>query len=163
MEERDFIKLLKNNQYQVFFFTSPLPFPFIFLKHSWIVMNFKGKIERWDVWEWKNRGKNNLGHLSLNLYPPTLGTSIFYGRSSSPKKLRYNSKLIGIISGNRGSKTEKIMRRIRNNIKNYKFKDTFNMFPGPNCNTFTQWILNSFSKSNIRLSWTAIGKDYKNN
>ena len=43
MNEQEFLKLVKNDMYQVFLFSSPVPIPFFFARHCWFVINNKEK------------------------------------------------------------------------------------------------------------------------
>jgi hypothetical protein len=51
------------------------------------------------------------------------------------------------------------------NYRNYQYYDKYEYFPGPNSNTFIQWIIDSMKKDGIildgaDLSSVAFGKDY---
>lgn len=47
--------------------------------------------------------------------------------------------------------------------KNYEFRGTYRILPGPNCNTFVQLIINKFPESKFKLPWNSFGKNFKQN
>jgi hypothetical protein len=153
MNENSFKKIIKKNQNQVLFFFSPLPIPFNFALHTWIVTSKKGKVKRWEVWQFRNQCKTSNGHVHLNLFKPWIGMRKFFFT-----KLRFDSKLLGKIEG---AKAERIIKFIEKNAMNYKYTKKYYYIPGPNSNTFTTWILNKFPQLNVKLPWNAFGKNYK--
>ncbi len=72
----------------------------------------------------------------------------------------WESKLIGVLEGKKGSNVEKISLYLKNCHKKYPYSKKY-MLLGPNSNTFTQWVLNKFPKTNIKLPKNAFGKGYK--
>ena len=76
------------------------------------------------------------------------------------KVLRNRAELIGFIEGGSGSRIDLIARNIEENIYNYPYSFEYRYFPGPNSNTFTQWIIDNFRISHIKLPWNAFGKNY---
>ncbi len=154
---REFRKLIKENKFQVFLFTSPLFKPLQFAVHSWLVTSRKGKIKRWDIWQDKNSVNPKLGHLYLNLMKPFFGMAKYL-----EKRYRRNkSSIIGYIEGGQNSLAEKMVKFIEKHAKNYPLKSEYKPYPGPNSNTFPQWIINKFPETNWKLPWNAFGKNYK--
>lgn len=154
--KRAFEKILKKGIYQVFIFSSPCPIPFSFILHTWIVtVNENNKINRWDVLLRKHRCKTSWEHLHLNFLPPFKGTRII------PFVSRYHWKgsLLGFIEGNEKSLAKKIIDLTEGSKKNYPYYLRYS-FTGPNSNTFTQWALDYFPGTKIKLPWNAIGKNY---
>lgn len=146
---------LNEDTYEVFVLSSPLPFPFNFAVHTWIVTNKKGETNRWEVWQHKNAGTYSWGHVHKNLFLPLTGMNVFYILT----KKRFQSKLIHTMEGKEGSQAHKIIDFIETNAPAYLFKKKYRYFPGPNSNTFTQWIVDQMDIG-IRLPWNAFGKGY---
>lgn len=158
MNEQKFNKLIKKDRYQVFLFSSPIPRPLSFIVHTWIVTVNKGNINRWEVWEFPNCCKTSWGHVHLNLFKPWIGIR----KNPFGEKLRFESLLLGMIEGKKGSIAEKMVNFITKNCKNYPFTNNYKYILGPNSNSFIKWILNKFPETNLKLPWNAFGKGYKN-
>lgn len=180
MNKQQFQKLVKKDRYQVFLFSSPVPLPLSYFRHTWFVTNDKGKINRWEIWNvknahvkdkgvldhtrnskgisqcFRNKCKTSWGHLHKNLFKP------WKGRPKIPltKKPTFNSKLMSVVEGKKGSNAEKMVKYINNSNKNYPYLIKYNYVFGPNCNTYIQRIIEKFPKSGFKLRWNALGKDY---
>jgi len=74
---------------------------------------------------------------------------------------RYPSKIIGQIDGKKKSIAEKMANFILKKSKEYPFRNKYKMYPGPNSNTYTQWVLNYFPNSGLKLPINAFGKNWK--
>jgi len=157
MNEVEFKRLVKKDKYQVFLFSSPIPIPLNFIVHTWFVLNKKGKLSRWEVWEHKNKCKTSWGHVHLNLHKPEIGIRMLPFSNFKPYGPRFNSKLIGKIEG---KNAKKMIDFIEKNSKDSVFVNNYNYF-GPNSNTYTQWIIDKFEKSKLKLPLSALGKNYK--
>ena len=60
----------------------------------------------------------------------------------------------------RGKKAAKLIATIQTAVDNYPYKNQYNVWPGPNSNTFTAWVARHVPELNLQLPSTAIGKDY---
>jgi hypothetical protein len=60
----------------------------------------------------------------------------------------------------RGPGVDEIIERIDAAIKEYPYPDRYHVWPGPNSNTFTAYILRQVPELRVDLPPTAIGKDY---
>ena len=60
----------------------------------------------------------------------------------------------------RGQEAERAIPAIIHAVKNYPYKDTYRLWPGPNSNTFTAHIVRKVPQLNCVLPVTAIGRDY---
>jgi hypothetical protein len=60
----------------------------------------------------------------------------------------------------RGPGVEEIIARIETAIADYPYPDKYHVWPGPNSNTFTAFILRRVPELRADLPPTAIGKDY---
>lgn len=60
----------------------------------------------------------------------------------------------------RGPGVDAIIERIETAVKEYPYPDRYHVWPGPNSNTFTAFILRRVPELRVDLPPTAIGKDY---
>ena len=160
----DFQNLISKDKYQVFVFSCPAGFPFIFARHPWFVINKKGIFSRWEIFHLKNVCKTSWGHLHLN------GLSLFQGIAKFPfmndflkkenriywKKIKFE----GFIEGDENSKVPEIIEFIEKTPQNYPYNYRYSL-TGPNSNTYAQYILNKFPEFKIKLDWNFFGKNFK--
>ena len=147
-------ELIDSNKYQVFIYGSKAHLPFIFACHSWVVLNKKGSISRWEVVFRKNKNQD-LGYLHIDDLPPFKGISIlpFVNRIFS------KGRMLGYIEGDSGSIAEQVINFVEQSKATYPYLNKY-FLVGPNSNTYIQWVLNKFPELNIKLSWHFIGKGY---
>ncbi len=156
MNKIELSKLVDNNKYQVFLFSSPVPIPLNIFVHTWFVINFKGKIRRWEFGRFRGSPyKNGVGVLK-NFFEETEGMNIYFWKRNP----RFNSKLVDFIEGDDNSVANALAKYIEEYSNTYPLKTKYSM-TGPNSNSFMQWILNKFPKVNMKLPRNAIGKGYK--
>jgi hypothetical protein len=60
----------------------------------------------------------------------------------------------------RGPGVDALIDRIETAVQNYPYNDTYRVWPGPNSNTFTAFVLRDVPELRVDLPPTAIGKDY---
>ncbi|MBM0104691.1 DUF3750 domain-containing protein [Steroidobacter sp. S1-65] len=60
----------------------------------------------------------------------------------------------------RGPGVDALIDRIETAVQNYPYADTYRIWPGPNSNTFTAFVLRDVPELRVDLPPTAIGKDY---
>jgi hypothetical protein len=60
----------------------------------------------------------------------------------------------------RGPGVDAIIERIAAAVKDYPYPDRYHVWPGPNSNTFTAFVLRQVPELRVDLPSTAIGKDY---
>ncbi len=60
----------------------------------------------------------------------------------------------------RGPGVEEIIQRIETAVQEYPYPDRYHVWPGPNSNTFTAFVLRKVPELRVDLPPTAIGKDY---
>ena len=65
-----------------------------------------------------------------------------------------------LLSERRGDGAGQIIDRIEDAIARYPYAGTYRVWPGPNSNTFTAFILRDAPELRVDLPPTAIGKDY---
>lgn len=65
-----------------------------------------------------------------------------------------------LIAEKRGAGVEELIARIDKAAHAYPWADEYTLWPGPNSNTFTAWVLRAVPELEVDLPPTAIGKDY---
>jgi hypothetical protein len=60
----------------------------------------------------------------------------------------------------RGPGVDALILRIEKAVEDYPYPDTYHVWPGPNSNTFTAFVLRRNPELRVDLPPTAIGKDY---
>jgi len=160
MQEKEFKKLIDKNKHQVFFMSTPLPIPFNLGHHTFVITNNKGVIHRWEVWMTKHLvQKHNWDYLYEDLFrhPWDGHKKYIFSFLFSPNASRSTVILFGKTEG---SLAKRMIAFIKNSKKNYTLLRKFHFLPGPNCHTYTQWILNAFPESKIELPPISYGKGY---
>ena len=65
-----------------------------------------------------------------------------------------------IIYEARGKKAEILIEKTKKLIENYPYKDRHTVWPGPNSNTFVDYMIRNIPELTVELPPEAIGKDY---
>ena len=65
-----------------------------------------------------------------------------------------------LVAEKRGAGVEELITRIDKAAHSYPWAGEYTMWPGPNSNTFTAWVLRAVPELEADLPPTAIGKDY---
>jgi len=65
-----------------------------------------------------------------------------------------------LLSDVRGAGVDELITRVEAAVKAYPYADRYRVWPGPNSNTFTAYILREAPELRVDLPPTAIGKDY---
>lgn len=60
----------------------------------------------------------------------------------------------------RGARVDELIDRIEHAVEHYPYADRYRVWPGPNSNTFTAFVLKEVPELRVDLPPTAIGKDY---
>ncbi len=81
-------------------------------------------------------------------------------RPGQPDRYWYGSKpdLLREVRG--GDEVDALIDRLHNAASNYQYNHRYNIWPGPNSNTFTAHLGRRVKELNLELPTTAIGKDY---
>ena len=122
-------------------------FPGIFADHYWLLVFHAGEknklqeCDRWEVWQQANQNESCWGHLHKNLLAP------FEGVGNGTSKLIQQWKDEEAVS---------IIKKVESSPQNYPFINNYRYWPGPNSNTFVQWIVRDKAKLGIR----AIGRNF---
>src|SRR5436190_1483534 len=111
MLEKEFRELIKNNKYQVFLYSSPLPIPVNFAIHTWLVTIKKGKVTRWEGWQSRYVMKKDTGYVYKNLFSnPKAAMNMF---PFPLFNIRWKSSLIDSVEG---PEAKKIITFLENNF-----------------------------------------------
>lgn len=109
--------------------------------HHWFVVDVDGRRDRWEVWQRPDvGGECSWGHLHKNLKPADDGVG--WGPSFA-------------VAVFEGEDARRLRRRIERSPEDYPFCQAYRYWPGPNSNTYVQWLL-----AELELPAWAIGKRY---
>ena len=97
--------------------------------------------DRWEVWQHSDQNDSCWGHLHKNLLTPFQGV----GNGSSRLIKRWMD-----------DEALSIAKKIEASPRTYPFINKYRYWPGPNSNTYAQWIVSDKMKLSIR----AIGKEF---
>ena len=97
--------------------------------------------DRWEVWQDARQNDSSWGYLHKNLLAPCQGVG------NGPSRL---------IQQWVGDDALSIVERIESSPSNYPFIEKYRYWPGPNSNTFAQWIVSE----RMELGMRAIGKSF---
>ena len=121
--------------------------PGFFADHYWLLI-YRSKTgseriscDRWEVWQHARQNESSWGHLHKNLLAPYQGVGNGASRS---------------IHQWIGDDAVSIMEKIESSPSTYPFTQRYRYWPGPNSNTYAQWILSG----KMELSKRAIGKSF---
>lgn len=113
--------------------------------HSWIAVKPRGAADyrRYEVIGWRLRR----------------GESVVSERTGIPDRYWYGSepKLLFDV---RGADAEAIIPRIESASACYPWADEYRLWPGPNSNSYIQWIVLAVPELDMALPWRAIGKNW---
>ena len=112
--------------------------------HYWYVVVRSKQQERWEIWQKPSLSRDSWGHLHKNLMPVDSGV----GNGPSWLETSWTGQL-----------AHQLAEIIENSPEAYPYSYHYRYFPGPNSNTYVQWVLNQVD-SNYRLSLRGIGKHY---
>jgi hypothetical protein len=86
------------------------------------------------------------------------GTALVSG-SRAPDSYWYGNRP-ELLKDARGPGVDALIERIEAAVKAYPYSKTYHVWPGPNSNTFTAFVLRAAPELRVDLPPTAIGKDY---
>ena len=111
--------------------------PGLVADHHWLLVSREtetGRVEacdRWEVWQRANRNASCWGHLHKNLLQPYQGVG--NGPSRLIQKWINNDALL-------------LAEKIESSPEYYPFLDSYKYWPGPNSNTYAQWVVKEKTK-----------------
>lgn len=153
----------KADDFVVKLYSCPVPFPFTFAAHTYIVFEHGSTIVRYDLIPipLADVSDDRFGHIQKDVLPPEVGFRCFgkYPFNIGP---RYKVNLIEKISGDADSAAGKLYAFMATGgLESYPFTHTYRFITGPNSNTFVQWIIDKVPHSGLSLPWNAWGKSFK--
>jgi len=113
--------------------------------HTWIAAKARGASEFtvYEVNGWRLR-RNGTAVMSTNRVPDA----------------RWFGAVPELLAELRGDEAAPLIPRIEQAAADYPYADTYRVWPGPNSNTFTAFVLRDVPELRVDLPPTAIGKDY---
>lgn len=113
--------------------------------HTWIAVKERGAAEYtvYEVNGWRLRRS---------------GSSVAISHRAADS--RWFGALPVLLAEQRGDGVDAMIERIESAASEYPYADTYRVWPGPNSNTFTAFVLRSVPELRADLPATAIGKDY---
>jgi hypothetical protein len=87
------------------------------------------------------------------------GGSAISSRDRPPDGYWYGNRPL-LLADVRGTAVDRVIARIRAAVENYPYATTYRLWPGPNSNTFTAYVLRAVPELRVDLPANAIGKDY---
>ena len=121
--------------------------PGIVADHYWLLVFHAAescqlqKCDRWEVWQHAHQSESCWGHLHKNLLTP------YQGVGNGPSKL---------IQQWIDEEALYITEKVESSPHSYPFINKYRYWPGPNSNTFAQWIVGE----KVQLGIRAIGKNF---
>ena len=159
---------MSDGEYTVSGYSSKLGIPFIFVVHTYIVTEYAGVQNRYDLFApfTLPKVKTYHGLIFKNILPAKTGFLIWYRNKkwwqASAPGWRWNTTLVSTISGQLHTPAYKVFKFIENEgMHKYSYFNYYRFVRGPNSNTFTQWVIDQIPECGLTLPWTAWGKGYK--
>lgn len=145
------------NNYSLSIYYSPVAFPLFFAVHPWVIISSpEYGVERIEIHSIKNKALNN--YLFINSKAPYKGVSLFVIPGFWHSSPAYKSILL---YQEEGPQTKEAVLAIHESVNKYPYLNKYHATPGPNSNTFAQWVIDSFlNDKNIKLPLNAFGKNF---
>ena len=121
--------------------------PGIFAEHNWLLVFHTGedntlqKCDRWERWQHSHCNNSRWGHLHKNLLDP------YQGVGNGPSQ---------VIQKWIDEEAVSIIKKIESSQETYPFINKYRYWPGPNSNTFAQWVV----RDKTTLGLRAIGRNF---
>jgi hypothetical protein len=65
-----------------------------------------------------------------------------------------------LLTDYRGEQAHSLIPKVEKAIKSHPFPDSYTLWPGPNSNSFTEWVSLEVPELGLELPMSAIGKDW---
>jgi Protein of unknown function (DUF3750) len=121
--------------------SAKIPGLFSFAEHHWFVIRDNGQVDRWEIWQRKNVGGSSWGHLHKNLIYPEGGV----GNGPGQQLCQWQDEA-----------ALHLKSKIEDSPETYPWSSRYLVWPGPNSNTYVQWVLAQY----YSLGWRGFGKAY---
>ena len=122
--------------------------PGLIADHYWLLIHHPNNhqhhasCDRWEVWQHSNQNHSCWGHLHKNLLPPKQGVG------NGPSRLIHTWTAVDAL---------RLATRIETSPTQYPYIEKYRYWPGPNSNTYAQWIV----RDQLLLGKRAIGREFK--
>lgn len=149
--------------YTVTLYSTPMSFPLNFTIHSWVEISDGSTTDRYDFWAYHGlkTATRSEAHIYQNIFPDHFGTTFSPIAKTDDLNIRQVGKIIDTIFGPIDSPAHRLYQAIKDQAFAYPLKDKYSMIHGPNCNTYTAWLLALVPEANLKLPWYAWGKNYQ--
>lgn len=113
--------------------------------HTWVAVKPRGasSYRRFEVIGWRARR----------------GRPVVVESEGIPDRFWYGSEP-RLLVDLRGADAEALIPRIEQASSCYPYPDSYTLFPGPNSNSYIQWIALEVPELDLALPWRAIGKNW---
>ncbi|MEE4298477.1 MAG: DUF3750 domain-containing protein [Pseudomonadales bacterium] len=113
--------------------------------HTWVAVKPRGAstYHRFEVLGWRARR----------------GRPVVVESDGLPDRFWYGSEP-RLLVDLRGAEAEALIPRIEAASSCYPFPDSYTLYPGPNSNSYIQWIALEVPELDLALPWRAIGKNW---
>ena len=112
-----------------------------FAEHYWLEVRDGASEARWEVWQHRDAGGVSWGHLHRDLLPRESGVGNGPGR---------------LVAQWTGDEAIRLRSVINASPTTYPWVDRYRLWPGPNSNTYVQWVL---GRGHV-LGWRGFGKRF---
>jgi len=112
--------------------------------HYWFVIHTQTRNDRWEIWQTANLKPPCWGHLYQNLLPAYAGVG--NGDSWMEQQWQEDTAIV-------------LAKVIEASPDRYPYPHRYRYWPGPNSNTYVQWILDQAQIPHL-LSRRGLGKGY---
>ncbi len=133
-----------------------------------VIQVYAARAARWrgnfGVHTWmavKPSGADRYTRIEVNGFAKRWGGDIVRVGAGRPDSYWYGSRpwLLRTLTG--GAEVDAIIERLYDAVDRYPYADEYNVWPGPNSNTFIAWLAREIPELRLDLPPTAIGKDYR--
>ena len=130
-------------------YLAPIPCLETIAVHPWFAVKGadSSTFDRWEVYPFTGDDTGSLSQAWGHVW-----------KNSTSQADEWNNGGQYVLAELTGEEAEAVIQFIEANSPTYACKDTYILFPGPNSNTYAQWVIDN-TAWDIELPPTAIGKD----
>lgn len=149
---------MDNKAYRFAIYSTPITFPLCFAVHTWVVLQSpEFGVHRYEIHCYKNTKSRN--YFYINSVPEKQGMPVFRFFQYWQSSLKFSSTCL---YERCGEDIKDSILHIESILWNYSYLNKYMLYPGPNSNTFTQWVIEKAGLvDKAKLPWNAFGKNYK--
>jgi len=143
--------------YTVSLYSTPMPFPLMLARHYWFVVTYQGSQDRYEVWAQTSTAAD--GTVCKNVTDMYSGCRMMYGLHPLETRFMHRGTLLWTEDDAEGIASS-LHAILENSTKLYPYQHEYRLWPGPNSNTYIQWVLDQVPAVQWKLPWRAFGKSY---